>query len=284
MSSKNSKAISFSLWRDEEDYKLGAIANAIYAYYTFPEWDCIFYVPEDYDPETISRLDDMDWVHIIKTQKRVKDDDGHILSKFLSASLEYEHLIFRSCRARLIKRDFAAVSEWIDSEKDFHIIHDNPSLGFIPECSWGVRGGVLKNIDQMIYYFMQETIQSPWLKCAKKNEEGQIVFDISISTIFSQQVIFPLSRRSFLRHDETIKNINGEKIGVPIKSPRSFDSAYVGEMITHLETPVKPENRILFYNATTDGQLINTETQTEEDIKDPVEEGYRKVSEINGAL
>jgi hypothetical protein len=55
-------------------------------------------------------------------------------------------------------------------------------------------------------------------------------------------------------------------------------------MITHLETPVRPENRIVFYNATTDGQLINTETQTEEDIKDPVEEGYRKVSEINGAL
>jgi hypothetical protein len=276
----NSKAISFSLWREEEDFKLGAIANAIYAYYNFPGWDCVFYITEDYDPETISRLEDMEWVHIIKTSNRAKDDDGHILSKFIAASLNYEHIIFRSCRARLIQRDWVAVNEWIDSGKDFHIIHDNPLLGFMPECSWGVKGGVLKHIDQLIYSFMQDTVENPWLKCAKKNSEGQIVFNSSIAMVFVQNVIFPLTKRSVLRHDEIIKNLNEKKIGVPIKADRTFDSAYVGEVISYLETPVKPENRILFYTAATDQKLADIGN----DIQDPIEDEYIKASEINGSL
>ena len=191
---QNNKAISFSLWRDSEDYKLGAISNAIYAYYTFPGWDCIFYVTEDYDEETVLRLKEMEWVKIVKIPKGEKEDNSPILAKFLAASLDYEHVIFRSCVCRLISRDYYAVKEWVESGKDFHIIHDNPYLGFMPECTWGVRGGVIKDISILLLQFMEDAVNYPWMKLSTKNENDKIVFDISIARRFVENIIFEALR------------------------------------------------------------------------------------------
>jgi len=58
-----------------------------------------------------------------------------------------EAVIFRDADARLLQRDYMAVSDWLkNSDKDFHIIRDHPANGRKTRISaglWGVRNHAL---------------------------------------------------------------------------------------------------------------------------------------------
>jgi hypothetical protein len=60
-------------------------------------------------------------------------------------------MLSRDTDSRLSNREKLAVDEWLESDKDFHIMRDHPYHNTeILGGMWGVRNGLLKNIKELI--------------------------------------------------------------------------------------------------------------------------------------
>ena len=143
------KLICFSLWGDNPTYTVGAIKNADLAKKHYPGWICRYYiadcVPKDIVDEILSR-DNTEIMYM------GKGDWTAMFWRFLPAShSDCEMMLSRDTDSRLNSREAAAVNEWLDSGKAFHIMRDHPAheteiLGGM----WGVRGDILANMEDMI--------------------------------------------------------------------------------------------------------------------------------------
>ena len=144
------KVISFSLWGNNTRYTMGALQNASLAKIVYPEWKCRFYVGQSTSVDIIMQLEEFDNVEIV-----YMPEDGDwtgMFWRFLAASdPNVDVMISRDCDSRLWFRERAAVDEWLASDKDFHVIRDNPQHGVpILGGMWGARGGILSDIRNKI--------------------------------------------------------------------------------------------------------------------------------------
>jgi len=70
---------------------------------------------------------------------------------------DVEVMISRDTDSRLSAREKAAVDEWLNSDKGFHIMRDHPWHKFpVLGGMWGVKKGVLSNMKELIKNFSQE--------------------------------------------------------------------------------------------------------------------------------
>jgi hypothetical protein len=147
------KVISFSLWGSIPMHNLGAVRNAQIAKELFPDWKCIFYCFSSVPDSIIEMLSNMDNVEIRKVEG-VGDNTG-MFNRFLPISEEnVEYCIIRDADSRLSPREKIAIDEWIQSNKDFHIMRDHPYHGTpILGGMWGIKGGIIKNISEAIKQF-----------------------------------------------------------------------------------------------------------------------------------
>ena len=106
----------------------------------------------------------------------------------MPVSEDIECMISRDCDSRLFERDVAAVNEWLESGKMFHIIRDHPGghMWEINAGMWGCRGGFIPDIKDQIEDYM-----------ASRED-----FDRSIDQCFLRDVIYPKAKESLLSHDE----------------------------------------------------------------------------------
>jgi hypothetical protein len=66
-------------------------------------------------------------------------------------------MISRDTDSRLSLREKAAVDEWLSSDKGFHIMRDHPWHKYpVLGGMWGIKGGVLPRMKQLIDQFAQE--------------------------------------------------------------------------------------------------------------------------------
>ena len=141
------KVISFSLWGTNPKYCCGAIRNAELAKELFPDWECWFYVRMNGDIccSTLRRLAGMDNTHMIPVNKPC--DWTGMFDRFEAALFhddDVEVMISRDCDSRLSSREKAAVDEWLESGKGFHIMRDHPWHGSkMLGGMWGMRSGAL---------------------------------------------------------------------------------------------------------------------------------------------
>jgi hypothetical protein len=142
------KIISFSLWGDDPKYTIGAIKNAELIKTIYPGWIGRFYCGKSVPLNIIEQLKSYDNVEIIEM-----DEDGDWLGMFwrFYACEDADIMISRDTDSRLSLREKIAVDEWLNSDKDFHIMRDHPYHNtLILGGMWGVRNGVLKNILELI--------------------------------------------------------------------------------------------------------------------------------------
>tara|TARA_R100000152_G_C6776061_1_gene204944 strand:+ start:1750 stop:2409 length:660 start_codon:yes stop_codon:yes gene_type:complete len=147
------KLITFSLWGQDPKYLIGAIKNAELANTIYPEWTCRFYVGKSV-PHTITRkLSAFSNVQIV--EKDIWGDWKGMYWRFEPASEEdVEVMISRDTDSRLNLRERAAVDEWIESDKGFHIMRDHPYHRFpVLGGMWGVKKGTVPNMKEMIKEF-----------------------------------------------------------------------------------------------------------------------------------
>lgn len=142
------KIISFSLWGNDPKYTIGAIENAKLVSTIYQGWVGRFYCGKSVPEHIINTLKDMPNTEVI-----MMDVDGDWSGMFwrFYACDDSDIMLSRDTDSRLSKREKLAVDEWLNSDKDFHIMRDHPYHATeILGGMWGVRNGLIKNIKTII--------------------------------------------------------------------------------------------------------------------------------------
>tara|TARA_R110002167_G_scaffold366296_1_gene594548 strand:+ start:1765 stop:2430 length:666 start_codon:yes stop_codon:yes gene_type:complete len=177
------KIISFSLWGSDPKYCIGAIRNAELALKHYPDWICRFHIGQSTPPEIIEDLRNRTNTEIV-----LKSDGGigiGTLWRFLDASdLSADVMISRDADSRLNGREAAAVSEWLQTDKSFHIMRDHPyHKTEILGGMWGVKNPFLGDMKHLISRYVMGDF---W----------------EIDQDFLREVIYPIIENNSLVHDE----------------------------------------------------------------------------------
>jgi len=142
------KVISFSLWGDNPKYTIGAIKNAELIDTIYPGWIGRFYCGKSVPIDIIEILKTYTNVEVIEMEEN--GDWSGMFWRFYACE-DSDVMISRDTDSRLNLREKNAVDEWLNSDKDFHIMRDHPyHNALILGGMWGVKNGILKNIVDLI--------------------------------------------------------------------------------------------------------------------------------------
>lgn len=158
------KVISFSLWGNNPKYCVGAIRNAALADKIYPGWD-VHIVMDALVPAYVwQELGTIgDHIHPILrldpvTENAAIGDWRGMFWRFEAACmLGVDAMISRDCDSRLSEREAAAVNEWLESDKGFHIMRDHPWHGsHMLGGMWGCKGFALPEFLDLMLQWNQE--------------------------------------------------------------------------------------------------------------------------------
>jgi len=148
------KVISFCVWGKCPIYNYGLYENALLLPKIFPNWHMVVYHTKTADLEVMKELSKIKNVECIEVD--FPDHFRNSMLRFVAGfNPTYDAVIFRDADSRLLKRDYVAVQDWLESGKDVHVIRDHPMNGRkyrICAGLWGVRNQfMLKNQLQIKY-------------------------------------------------------------------------------------------------------------------------------------
>jgi len=204
------KIISFSLWGDNPKYTIGAIKNAELTPIIYPGWISRFYCGESVPTDIIKTL-----ISLPNTEVVMMDVDGDWTGMFwrFYACEDSDIMLSRDTDSRLSNREKLAVDEWLESDKDFHIMRDHPYHNTeILGGMWGVRNGLLKNMKQLINDYTKGDF---W----------------QVDQNFLREKIYPLVVNNSFTHD-TYFNYNTNSKQFPSKS---INKEFVGDVFDENE-------------------------------------------------
>ena len=180
------KIISFSLWGDIPKYTIGAIRNAELAKIIYPDWKVVMHIGNNVPFHIVAKLITLD-VSIIPYNS---GSWNSMFWRFYSADSN-DIVISRDTDSRLNAREKSAVDEWLNSDKDFHIMRDHPyHATAILGGMWGCRNGILRGITEMIDGYDSK----------EYNDQYQV------DQNFLREIIYPLVRNKSMVHDEFFEN------------------------------------------------------------------------------
>lgn len=193
------KIISFSLWGNKPKYCVGAIKNAHLIHEIYPNWKARFYVGSDVAKNVVDELKQAE-AEIIHCNS---SGWNGMFWRFLAADSD-DIVLSRDTDSRLNIREKNAVEEWLNSNKNFHIMRDHPyHTTAILGGMWGVRNGLLKGITRLIESY-------------NKNDQYQV------DQNFLREVVYPYVASHSFVHDEFFekkpfptKRVNNEYVGAP---------------------------------------------------------------------
>ena len=219
---KGKNIISFALWGTNPYYALGAIENAKLASIIYPGWTPRFYVDETVNKEHINILKDLG-CEIVEEPK--SDGFQGMFWRFKPlADNAIDRFIVRDGDSRLNKREADAVSEWIDSGLEFHLMRDNVQHNCTPICGgmWGATSKLIKRIN---YQNMLKTwLSNNSLRCINHPRGKYFWSDQS----FLAECIWPLIINSHMAHERVPSNYSGNKRKFKITNE---DGSFVGKGI-----------------------------------------------------
>ena len=143
------KIISFSLWGDNAKYLNGAHENIKLQKKLFQTWICRFYVHDSVPRTFVSHLKDL-----AEVVEKTGDLGGNMDAPGMFWRFEVikdpdvERFIVRDVDSRISQRDKNAVTDWIYSGKNFHIIRDHRFHSTrIMGGMWGATREIAEKID-----------------------------------------------------------------------------------------------------------------------------------------
>ena len=215
------KVIAFSLWGDWEKYTIGAIRNAEIASKIYPDWVCRYYVGTDVPADILNQLQTMP-----NTQIYFMTEDPNwngMFWRFFAAGSD-DVMISRDVDSRLGYREKAAVDEWLASDKDFHIMRDHPYHAIeIMGGMWGVRNGLLKDIESMIADY----------------DKGEYDNKHQVDQMFLKEKVWPLVKDKAHVNDEWFA-----KIPFPPNAPARTETNFVGNAFNEHDQMITDEEFI----------------------------------------
>uniref|UniRef100_A0A6C0DY41 Uncharacterized protein n=1 Tax=viral metagenome TaxID=1070528 RepID=A0A6C0DY41_9ZZZZ len=120
------RVISFSLWGDKPTYNIGAIKNAEDALIMYPGFECWFYINKESVPEiTVTELTRISNTKIIYKEGDLNTVKPRMWRFEAIDDPNVEVMLSRDTDSRFRIREILAVTEWINSDKLFHIMRDH---------------------------------------------------------------------------------------------------------------------------------------------------------------
>ena len=213
------KIISFSLWGKNPVYNIGAIRNAELAKEIYPNWICRYYIGKSTPNDTLEKLKSFENVEVVEMDEE-GDWTGMFWRFYPSSENDVDVVIVRDCDSRLNQREKDAVDEWLNSDKEFHIMRDHPFHGTeILGGMWGSKKGIIKNMKEMIDEYIKGNF---W----------------QVDQNFLREKIYPIVKDNSLVHDEFF-----EHKSFPTKrEPKRF----VGQAFNENDEMLHPEHAIYF--------------------------------------
>ena len=125
------KVISYSLWGNQLIYNIGAIENAKIAKKLFPGYECWYYIHYDSVPKYIIRqLSELKNVRIIPKYGDISQLKPRMWRFEAIDNPKVKIMLSRDTDTRLLHREKVYNSQWLKSNKSFHIIRDHPDHKF----------------------------------------------------------------------------------------------------------------------------------------------------------
>jgi len=211
------KVISFSLYGDNPRYCIGAVKNAILAQRYMPNWECRFYIGPGVPMPIVQMISMFE-------NCSVADVTGfpypQTFSRFLAlADKDVDVAICRDVDARVSARDMHAISEWLNSGLNFHIMKDHP-VGhpyLISAGMFGARSGKLDNILDMIKDFIGRNPTEYY----------------TIDQDFLAQMVFPIIKDDCMYHSEHYDcNPTGNSIQKAFPTENRYPFNYIGAALS----------------------------------------------------
>lgn len=147
---KKKKIIAFSLYGDNPKYTIGAIRNAELTSEIYFGWISRFYVGKTVPKNVVEKLKSINNIEVVIMDE--KENWTSMFWRFLPCSDDdVEVMLSRDADSRLNNREADAVKEWLESDKDFHIMRDHFHHDFvILGGMWGCRTRVLRDMKKLI--------------------------------------------------------------------------------------------------------------------------------------
>jgi hypothetical protein len=138
------KIISFCVWGNSDLYNLGLLENAIIMPKVFPGWIMYVAYTQTANQKIINELAKIPWVELELFE--VPNHSKNTMLRFLPGMQpQNDVVIFRDADSRLLKRDYLAVTDWLNNtNKKVHLMRDHPAnKSKIMAGLWGVREGII---------------------------------------------------------------------------------------------------------------------------------------------
>lgn len=184
--------IGYSLWGTHPMYWKGALINIDLVNKYYPGFKSRFYINNDSDPDLIKTIKGKN-VEIELVNPT--GEFGGMFSRFAAAEEKDVNIFMsRDCDSRISQREVSAVQEWLNSDKDFHIMRDHPwhSVAILGGM-WACRNGILRDINLMGSI-------SKWKNHSIKGCDQD----------FLGQIIYPLIKDKSMEHSEFNLRYGGE--------------------------------------------------------------------------
>ena len=186
--------IAFSLWGENAIYLDGAMENARLAPHLFPEWQCRFYVDGSVPGDVIGELLAAG-ANVIHMPDQEKIFEGLFWRFHVVSDPDIDRFMVRDADSLLTLRERAAVDEWLQSEKPFHIMRDSAAhTSLILAGSWGGMAGRLPDLAPHYRSYLDSARQTA-----------------SVDQTFLGEVVWPAIKEHVLIHDDVYELFGARK-------------------------------------------------------------------------
>ncbi len=177
--------IAFSLYGDRPRYCETAVMNARARARVYPDWTCRFYVDKSVPAVTISQLREAG-AEVIFADQKVRRWPGPMWRFAALDDKGADRVIFRDADSLISAREAEAVSEWVESGRQFHGIRDwFTHTELLLAGLWGATAGALPPMRLLVNRFLQAPLGSRHFA----------------DQHFLRQFVWPYARRDILQHD-----------------------------------------------------------------------------------
>lgn len=183
--------ISFSIFGNNSRYCETAILNVKEAKEIYPHWLCRFYIDDTVPAAVIQRLE-QEGAQIIQVEPTLANKINGLFWRFLVIDdPSVERFMIRDADSLISLREAAAVQDWLNSQKHFHVMRDSfAHTELIMAGMWGGCNGIIQNIQQMIIDFLN-------------SHQHQIKREYDQH--FLRLCIWPYIEKSYCHHDSTFE-------------------------------------------------------------------------------
>ena len=151
--------IAFSLWGNDRRYLDNAVTNVQLAEHIYPEWRCRLYVDSSVPDAYLGKLQ-VAGAELAFMPAAQRAYDGLFWRFHVVSDPEIDRFLIRDADSLVSVRERAAVCDWLDSDKPFHLMRDSVShTEPILAGMWGGVAGLLPPLEEFWTKFVHEQWQ-----------------------------------------------------------------------------------------------------------------------------